>query len=206
MKTTKEKLMEIKQSFRFVMNGVASRSMRDKGLVYKINWGVDIPTLKDMAKQYDNDFDLAVSLWKENIRECKILAAMIMPNNLFTKELAEEWIANTETKEIVEMSVFYLYRHLPYASAMAYEWINSSNDMQKIGGYMLLANTFGKGDKPNEQSFNDFIGKVSIDLRSENMSIKHSVMTCLTRFAELGDRYNTAANEILTSLNLPLLS
>ena len=34
-----EKLKEIKQSFRLLMNGVASHSMRQKGVTYKINWG-----------------------------------------------------------------------------------------------------------------------------------------------------------------------
>ena len=38
-----EKLKEIKQSFRLLMNGVASHSMRQKGVTYKINWGVPIP-------------------------------------------------------------------------------------------------------------------------------------------------------------------
>lgn len=36
----KEKLKEIKQSFRLMMNGPASQSMRNKGLAYKLNWGV----------------------------------------------------------------------------------------------------------------------------------------------------------------------
>ena len=36
---THEKLMQIKQSFRLLMNGVASQSMREKGLSYKIKLG-----------------------------------------------------------------------------------------------------------------------------------------------------------------------
>ena len=38
-----EKLKEIKQSFRLMMNGVASHSMREKGVAYKINWGCANP-------------------------------------------------------------------------------------------------------------------------------------------------------------------
>ena len=73
------KLRKIKQSFRLYMNGDASRSMREKGVEYKLNWGVPIPTLKAMAAEYGKDYELAIALWKENIRECKILATMIMP-------------------------------------------------------------------------------------------------------------------------------
>ena len=76
---TAEKLRQIKQSFRLRMNGSTSRSMREKGVDYHINWGVSLPDLKQMAKEYGKDYDLAIALWKEDIRECKILATMIMP-------------------------------------------------------------------------------------------------------------------------------
>ena len=75
-----EKLKEIKQSFRLLMNGVASHSMREKGLSYKINWGVPIPDLQKMAVEYGKDYDLAIELWKEDIRECQVLATVIMPS------------------------------------------------------------------------------------------------------------------------------
>ena len=77
---THEKLKKIKQSFRLLMNGVASRSMRDKGADYKINWGISLPDLQQMALEYGKDYELAIELWKEDIRECKILATMLMPH------------------------------------------------------------------------------------------------------------------------------
>ena len=58
--TVKEKVKEIKQSFRLVMNGPASQSMREKGLKYKLNWGVPVPTLKAMAKDYGKNYALAI--------------------------------------------------------------------------------------------------------------------------------------------------
>ena len=38
--TTQDKLKRIKQSFRLLMNGEASRYMRENGLGYHLNWGV----------------------------------------------------------------------------------------------------------------------------------------------------------------------
>ena len=73
---THQKLMKIKRSFRLLMNGPASQSMREKGIEYKINWGVPFIELKKMAIEYGKDYDLAIELWKENIRECKILAQL----------------------------------------------------------------------------------------------------------------------------------
>ena len=41
----KDKLNKIKQSFRLMMNGPASQSMREKGVSYKLNWGVSFADL-----------------------------------------------------------------------------------------------------------------------------------------------------------------
>ena len=42
---TKEQIKEIKKQFRLFMNGVVSQSMREKGLEYKINFGIELPRL-----------------------------------------------------------------------------------------------------------------------------------------------------------------
>ena len=111
-----EKIKEIKSSFRTMMNGVAAQSMREKGLDYFINWGVSLPMLKEKALLIGKDYDLAVALWKENVRECKILAPMIMPPDVVPPEVIDIWMEQTESVEIAELASFNLYQHLPYAA------------------------------------------------------------------------------------------
>ena len=41
---------------------------------YKLIFGIEVPRLKEIASQYEKNHDLAQALWKENIRECQILA------------------------------------------------------------------------------------------------------------------------------------
>jgi hypothetical protein len=89
---THQKLMTIKRSFRLLMNGPGSQSMRDKGLGYKLNWGVPFYELKKMAQEYGKDYDLAIELWKEDIRECKILATLIMPADKMLAEITDIWM------------------------------------------------------------------------------------------------------------------
>ena len=84
-------LQDIKSRFRLMMNGVASKSMRDKGMGYKINWGIGLPELKQLAAEYGKDHDLAVQLWKEDIRECKLLATMMMPADKMQTDMVELW-------------------------------------------------------------------------------------------------------------------
>ena len=74
-----ERVRQIKQSFRLMMDGSVAQSMRDKGLDYHLNWGATLPRLREQADRLGYDYDLAIALWKENVRECKILATMVMP-------------------------------------------------------------------------------------------------------------------------------
>ncbi len=111
---THNKLKQIKQSFRLFMNGVTAQSMREKGAEYKVNWGIDLINLRKIAKEYGKDYDLAIALWKENSRECKILATYIMPAEKMLPEIVDIWLEQVPTQEIAELLSFNLLRHLDF--------------------------------------------------------------------------------------------
>ena len=67
--TVQDRILEIKRKLRLNMNGVASTDMREAGIEYKLNFGVGIPQLKDIASETGKSSELAVALWKEDIRE-----------------------------------------------------------------------------------------------------------------------------------------
>ena len=107
-----EVVKEIKQSFRLMMDGAVAKSMRDKGLSYKLNWGVTLPRLRlkaDELKTTVDDYDLAIALWKEDVRECKILATMIMPPDKVLPEVIDIWMEQITSQEIAEQAVFNLF-------------------------------------------------------------------------------------------------
>ncbi len=199
---TQEKLKAIKRSFFLRMDGTASRSMREKGLDYKINWGVSIPDLRQMASQYGKDYALAIALWKEDIRECKILATMIMPPEEMLPEIVELWMEQTPSQEIAEMAAFNLYQHLDYAPVMAFQWIASDNEMEQICGYNLLSRLFMKGQEPNERGIQEFLDQALTALQSPSVSIRHAAMNSVQRFASLGDDYAQISESALKTLNL----
>ena len=199
---TQEKLKEIKKSFFLRMDGTASRSMREKGLDYKINWGVSIPDLRKMADEYGKDYALAIELWKENIRECKILATMMMPPEQMLPEIVELWMEQTPSQEIAEMVAFNLYQHLEYAPMLAFQWIAGDNEMEQICGYNLLARLFMKGQEPNERGIQEFLDQALTALQSPSVSVRHAAMNCVRRFASLGDDYTQICKSALKTLNL----
>ena len=182
-----EKLKEIKQSFRLLMNGVTAQSLRDKGLDYHLNWGANLLHLREMAKDYTPDHQLAQALWKEDVRECKIMATLLMPKEDFPSDLAMLWIEQTKTQEIAEVAVMNLYQHLPYASDMAFQLIASPDEMMQMHGFLILASLFRKGMTPNDRDINEFLDQAVSALQNGSISLKHSALNAVQHFANIDD-------------------
>lgn len=196
---THEKLKRIKQSFRLRMNGVASQSMREKGANYKINWGINLMELRQMANDYGKDYSLAIELWKEDIRECKILATLIMPADKMLPEIVDLWMEQTPTQEIAEMAAFNLYQHLNYAPLLAYQWVASDKDIYQVCGFQLLSRLFANGQEPNERGINEFLDQAIPALQVDNSGVRHAALNCLQRFADLGEEYEKVTQGALKS-------
>ena len=197
---THQKLMKIKRSFRLLMSGPTSQSMTQKGLGYKINWGVPFIELKKMALEYGKDYELAIELWKEDIRECKILATLIMPAEKMLPEITDIWMEQVKSQEMAEMLAFNLLQHVDYAPAIAYEWIATDKTLYEIAGFQLLARLFANGQEANERGINEFLDQATVALQGDNMGIKHAAANCVLRFADLGEEYEKIARAALEGI------
>lgn len=201
----KEQVKEIKQSFRLMMDGAIAKSMRDKGVDYKLNWGATLPRLKAMADEIGKNYDLAIALWKENVRECKILATMIMPADEVLPEVIDIWMEQTTTQEIAEQAAFNLYQYLPYAPEKAYTWISSEKALYQLCGYHILSRLFMNGQEPNERGINEFLDQALSALQENDMMVRKAAMSSIQRFAELGLVYERLAKSALKTINLEFL-
>ena len=197
---THQKLMEIKRSFRLLMNGPSSQSMREKGLGYKINWGVPFTELKKMAEEYGKDYDLAIELWKEDIRECKILATLIMPADKMLAEITDLWMEQVNNQEMVEMLVFNLLQNVEYAPVIAYQWIASDKPLYEMAGFHLLSRLFAKGQEPNERGINEFLDQAATVLQGDNMGVKHAAINSVMRFCDFGEDFEKIARGALKGI------
>ena len=201
---TKERVKEIKQSLRQLMDGQTAQSMRDKGVDYKLNWGASIPMLREKAEDIGKDYDLAIELWKADVRECKILATMVMPAEQILPEVVDIWMEQTPSQEIAEQAAFNLYQHLPYAPEKAYQWIASDKDMEQLCGFHVLSRLFMNKQEPNERGINEFIDQALAALQGPAPSVRKAAMQSIIRFSELGLMYERLAKSALKSLNLDI--
>ena len=213
---------EIKQSFRLMMDGAVAQSMRDKGLNYHLNWGATLPRLQAKAQEIKamfndsersefnvsslmfNVYELSIALWKENVRECKILATMLMPADEILPEVVDIWQEQIPSQEIAEQLAFNLYQHLPFAAEKAYQWIASDKEYDQLCGFHVLSRLFMNGQEPNERGINEFLDQALCALQGPYPSVRKAALQSLQRFAELGILYERLAKSATKSIDLDI--
>ena len=149
-------------------------------------------------------YDLAIALYKENVRECKILATMLMPADEILPEVVDIWQEQIPSQEIAEQLAFNLYQHLPFAAEKAYQWIASDKEYDQLCGFHVLSRLFMNGQEPNERGINEYLDEALCALQGPYPSVRKAALQSLQRFAELGILYERLAKSATKSIDLDI--
>lgn len=177
-----ETLKEIKSKLRLYMNGMISQSMRDKGMDYKLNFGIEYPRIKEIAAEYEPNHDLAQALWKENIRECKIMAGLLQPVDSFYQDIAEIWIEDIHYPELAEYTVMNLFQHLPYASEVIFPWMADEREYFQVCGFLLTARLIMQGLQLDDRAEAEFFDQAFTGLESDSLQVRKAAATALRKY------------------------
>jgi len=136
-----KQIAEIRRKIRLSMNGIVSDQMFKNGISYKKNYGVDIPRIKEIAKLYIPNNDLAQRLWDLQIRETMIMATLLQPIDKFSETKAQDWVVTFDQIEIVEQTCMNLLCKLPIAPLLCSKWAFAPEVWIQITAYILAART-----------------------------------------------------------------
>lgn len=191
-------IQDIRKRCRMAMNGIASASMRNSGLNYKLNFGVSIQKIKEIASRYEANKDLAETLWLDGTRELKILATLLYPISQFDELTANRWVEQIPNQEIREQVCINLFQELPYADEIVAAWINNESVEIRTTGYWLLVRRM-LTKKLNNNIDLDSLQFVWKDIiTDENTSLRNASNLFLRN---LGRQSQALANSILEHIS-----
>jgi len=105
----------IKHRIALSMNGICAETIRNSSLGYKKSFGVDWVRLREIAGEFEKDYDAAQELWNSDVREHKLVAAVLCPPSEMTEERMDKWmdgVFNTELAEILSFALLSKCEHL----------------------------------------------------------------------------------------------
>ena len=162
------------------MNGEVSERMTEYGIVYKQNFGVSIPQLREMAKSYTKNHDLARRLWALKIRETMILATLLAEEEKFSLENAFKWLADCNQMELVEQMCMNLLCRLSYANQLCIKLVQSDNFWKKIAGFVLSARIY---QQLNDDEIKLLISEAVENSTTEKIYLYKSIALSLARMS-----------------------
>ena len=80
------KMIALLGAMRKQMNGAVADAMYYYGERYGLNYGVSLPTIRSIAKEYGKQHDLALYLYKQQVRELRLAALHIASAEEITTE------------------------------------------------------------------------------------------------------------------------
>lgn len=181
-----EKVMEIIMQIKQRMNGEVVESMRQSGIIYKVNYGVTIPELQHISTPFKGDHDLAIRLFEEDIRECKIIATLIDDPEKVTGEQIDKWSDEFSNTEIVEQVCSNLFWRSDLSIARSFEWcLEEDTLMQKAG--LLIVGHRASDKSIKDAIFEPYIGIVENVSETEDEIITNAAIYALREIAKRSD-------------------
>ena len=123
--------------------------------------------------------ELAGGLWKEDIRECRMIAAMIYPEDRFLPDLADVWIEQIEYPDLAEVCCMYLFCRMQGASEAAFRWIASDNGMARYCGFLTLAHLLRGGREMSERYVQELKDQAEAAIKGSDLMSAQAARTAL---------------------------
>lgn len=134
-------LKKIKHQFITYRNGIVADTLRKAGMNYNIIFGLQLPQLAAIAREYEPSMELAMQLWDDkNVRESRLLACYLFPAKEMTEQHSLEIAESVQTKEEADILCFRLLRRLPFAEKLASILKTSASPLSAYCGDALIRN------------------------------------------------------------------
>lgn len=180
------------------MHGTVSDSLSLSGIDYKVNYGVSIPELKNIAENYKGNHTLALALFQEDIRECKILASMIDDPAKVTGEQIDEWAQSFSNVEIVEQVCSNLFWKSDYILSRSIEWCLSCDELMQRAGLIVAART-AKNLEIMDTVFDPYLEVIE---NFDDAQIAHNKSTITFALRQIAQRNDAFSEKVIALAQL----
>ncbi len=121
------KMVALLKSMRRERNGAVADAMCTSAS--GLNYGVSLPTVRQIARAEQKDYDFAAMLWHQDVRELRLAALHIAQPELVTGDRFAFWGDGIRDEELAEEAAFALLRFMPDFDELFGEWIKAEKPL-----------------------------------------------------------------------------
>lgn len=125
------------------MNGVAADAMYDAGVRGVLNYGVSIPTIRDIAGRTGHDHSFAKFLYRQQVRELRMAAVSIAEPELVTAGELQFWLEGNPSVELLDELAMRLICRSSVIGDVVGMWLECGDAPARYAAMMSLARAAG---------------------------------------------------------------
>jgi 3-methyladenine DNA glycosylase AlkD len=183
----------ILRTLKSLANPANVAGMARYGISPKGTLGVNIPTLRNMAKEIGADHTLARELWKSGIHEARLLAGFVDNPEVVTEKQMERWVRDFDSWDTCDLVCSNLFDQTPFAYAKAVEWTRREEPFVKRAGFVLMAALSVHDKEAGDGVFLKFLPIIKREAHDERNFVKKAVNWALRQIGKRNKKLNAAA-------------
>ncbi|MEK6923960.1 MAG: DNA alkylation repair protein [Candidatus Micrarchaeota archaeon] len=155
--------------------------------------GVNIPTLRTIARCHAGNHRLALQLWKTGVHEARLLAAFVDDPRLVTPRQMDSWAAGFDSWDVCDQACCSLFDQTPWAFEKAVEWSGRKEEFVKRAGFALAAGLAWHDKKTGDKEFEKLLPIIAREARDGRNFVKKAVNWALRNVGKRNAQLNNAA-------------
>jgi 3-methyladenine DNA glycosylase AlkD len=165
------------------------------GIEIEKSFGVSMPNIRMVAREYKYNHELALLLWATGYREARILAGIIdEPQKVIPRQM-DAWTNDFNSWDLCDQVCGGLFIKTPYAAAKVFEYAKRSEEYVKRAGFSILAYIAVHQKKLPNEAFAQFYPLLEQEAWDDRNFVRKALNWALR---SIGKRNATLRTEALT--------
>jgi 3-methyladenine DNA glycosylase AlkD len=163
-------------------------------------FGITLPVLRNIAKEYRGNHELALELWQTGYHEARLLAVFIDDPKKLTNEQIELWVKDFDSWDIVDQTCAYLFDKFPGAYEKGFEWIERDEEFIKRAGFVIIVALSVHDKKMPDEKFEIWLDKIVEHADDERNFVKKAINWLLRQIGKRNFNLNISATKVALEL------
>ena len=147
-------------------------------------FGINLPTLRALAKRIGKNHELALELWKTGYHDARLLAAFIDEPGKVTIPQMNEWVKDFNSWDICDQTCSNLFDKTPFAYELAHSWSKEGLEYVKRAGFVMMAALAVHDKKSPDEKLLQFLPAIEQESADDRNFVKKAVNWALRQIGK----------------------
>ena len=156
-------------------------------------YGTSVYAVREIAKKYRHNHQMALDLWKTNIHEARMMACFVGEPDKLTEAQMESMVRDFNSWDICDQCCSNLFDKSEFAWKKAVEWTRRKREFEKRAGFVMMAALSVHDKKADDKRFLEFLPIIKEHATDERNFVKKAVNWALRQIGKRSKFLNKAA-------------